>query len=75
MSHVSTSRGQKPNFLFRSSFDMKLKPPGSFFDALNRSAIDFYLGVQFGVKFSKLEALGWKASAERGAKHSLWLST
>ena len=62
MGHFSTSRGQKPNFLFRSSFDMKLRLTGVFFDALNgsaivlfyalnRSAIDFYLGDIFGVKF------------------------
>ena len=44
-------RGPKPNFLFRSSFDMKLRLTGVFFDALNRSAIDFYLGDIFGVKF------------------------
>ena len=50
-----TSRGQKSNLLFRSSFDMKLRLPGGFFDALNRSAIDFYLVVQSGVKFSKIQ--------------------
>ena len=48
---MSTSRGPKPNFLFRSSFDMKLRLTGVFFDALNRSAIDFYLGVILRVKF------------------------
>ena len=44
-------RGPKPNFLFRSSFDMKLRLTGVFFDALNRSAIDFYLEVTLRVKF------------------------
>ena len=44
-------RGPKPNFLFRASFDVKLRPSGAFFDALNGSAIDFYPAAQFGVKF------------------------
>ena len=54
LGHFSTSRGQKPNFLFRSSFDMKLRLTGVFFDALNRSAINFYLGVRFRGKFLKI---------------------
>ena len=53
-----TSRGQKSNFLFRSSFDMKLRLTGVFFDALNGSAIDFYLGVIFKVKFWKTRTWG-----------------
>ena len=55
LGHFSVFRGAKPNFLFRASFDMKIRPPGVFFDALNRSAIDFYLAVRFGAKFPKTQ--------------------
>ena len=51
LGHFSVFRGAKPNFLFRASFDVKLTPSGVFSDALNGSAIGFYLAAQFGVKF------------------------
>ena len=54
LGHFSSSGSKKPNFLFRASFYMKLRRPGVFFDALHRSAIDFYLGVRSRGSFSKI---------------------
>ena len=48
-------QGPKPNFLFKSNFDMKLKPSDAFFDALNISGLNFEVRVQINVKFQKIE--------------------
>ena len=63
-----TSGGQKSNFLFRSNFDMKLRPSDAFFDALNISGLSFEVRVQLKVEFRKTKSRGqndppcWKVS-------------